>query len=144
MAAAVAKDQPQLTVEVLKAETVHPTIRTSKSDCDLGDASASCSSSIERAEPPERIPTIYRVNLLVRMPDGSTVEAECRRTTSLISMMTPCEQPKPGTYPAKINAHAIRLQIPVQVKPEYKRDGTLKKAPESKTQEVTFSFTANR
>ena len=136
---AQAKDEPHLTVEVLKAETVHWTVGTTKTDCDLDDSSASCTSTSQRVVPTERIPIVYQVNLLVRMPDGSTVAVQCHRTTSVKSMMTPCQQPEPGTYAAKINDHDIRLLIPVAGKPQYNKDGS-QKPVKTTVQEVRFSF----
>lgn len=79
-----AKDQPQLTVEVLKAETVHWTTYwhdsgsagTTTTDCNV--YSASCTSTTQGARPASSTPIYHtQVNVLVKMPDGNTVPMQC-------------------------------------------------------------------
>ena len=146
VAAAQAKDQPQLTVEVLKAETVHWTTywqdngsagKTS-TDCDVYDTSVSCTSTTQGARPASTTPIYHtQVNLLVKMPDGNTVQTQCHYPP----IWATCFQPELGAYSAKINGHNIHLLIPVVTgKPKYNKDGTLKKAAKTETEEVKFSF----
>jgi hypothetical protein len=143
---AQAKDQPQLTVEVLKAETVHWTTYRHDSgsagktttDCDLYDSSATCTSTTQGARPASTKEIYHtQVNLLVKMPDGNTVPMQCHYPP----IWATCLQPELGPYGAKINGHNIHLLIPVVTgKPKYNKDGTLKKAAQTGTHEVKFSF----
>jgi hypothetical protein len=144
--AAQAKDQPQLTVKVLQAETVHWTTYwqdngsagKTTTDCDIYDNSASCTSTTQGARPASTTPIYHtQVNLLVKMPDGNTVPMQCHYPP----IWATCFQPELGAYAAKINGHNIHLQIPVVTgKPKYNKDGTLKKAAKTGTEEVKFSF----
>lgn len=152
VATAQAKDQPQLTVEVLKAETVHWTTYlhdngsagTTKTKCDdgYGTGDFSCTSTTEGARPASTKEIYHtQVNLLVKMPDGSTAGAQCQLGTWIWSSETSCVQPQLGPYAAKIDKHGLRLLIPIVTgKPEYNKDGTLKKTAKTGTQEVKFSF----
>jgi hypothetical protein len=146
VAAAQAKDKEQLTVEILKADTVHWTTYwhdngsagTTTTDCDLYDTSASCTSTTQGARPASTTPIYHtQVNLLVRMPDGNTVPMQCHYPP----IWATCFQPELGTYAANINGHNIHLLMPVVTgKPKYNNDGTLKKPAKTGTQEVKFSF----
>lgn len=152
VAAAQAKDQPQLTVEVLKAETAHWTTSlvdkgstgTTKTQCSDGYGSGdfSCTSTTEGARPGSTKEIYHtQVNLLIKMPDGSTAEAQCQLGTWIWSSETSCVQPQLGSYAAKIDKHGLRLLIPVVTgKPEYSKNGTLQKLAKTGTQEVKFSF----
>jgi hypothetical protein len=141
-----AKDQPQLTVEVLKAETVHWTTYwrdngsagTTTTDCNVYDNSASCTSTTQGARPASTTPIYHtQVNLLVRMPDGNTVPMQCHYPP----VWATCFEPQLTTYTAKINGHNIHLLIPVVTgKPKYNKDGSVKKPGKNGTQEVKFSF----
>jgi hypothetical protein len=146
VASAQSKDQPQLTVEVLKAETVHWTTYMhddgsagkTTTDCNLYDNSASCTSTTQGARPASTRPIQHtQVNLLVKMPDGNSVSMQCHYPP----IWATCLQPEPGPYSAKINGHNIHLMIPVvKGKPKYNKDGTLKQPAKSETEEVKFSF----
>jgi hypothetical protein len=141
-----AKEQRRLTVEVLKAETVHWTTYLHDSgspgktttDCDLYDTSATCTSTTQGARPASTTPIYHtQVNLLVKMPDGNTVAMQCHYPP----VWATCFQPELGPYAAKINGHNIHLLIPVVTgKPKYNKDGTLKKEAKTGTEEVKFSF----
>jgi hypothetical protein len=141
-----AKDQPQLTVEVLKAETVHWTTYwrdngspgTTTTDCNIYDNSASCTSTTQGARPASNTPIYHtQVNLLVRMPDGNTVAMQCHYPP----IWATCFEPQLTSYAAKINGHNIHLLIPVvKGKPKYNKDGSLKQAGKTGTEEVKFSF----
>jgi hypothetical protein len=145
-AAAQAKDKPQLTVEVLQAETVHWTTYwrdngsagTTTTDCNLYDTSVSCTSTTEGARPASSTPIYHtQVNLLVKMPDGNTVPMQCHYPP----IWATCVQPELGTYAANINGHNIHLLIPVFTgKAKYNNDGTLKKPAKTGIKEVKFSF----
>jgi hypothetical protein len=84
-AAGQAKDEPQLTVEVLKAETVHWTTywhdngsagRTT-TDCDIYDTSASCTSTTQGARPASTTPIYHtQVNLLGSVSRIDEITAE--------------------------------------------------------------------
>jgi hypothetical protein len=141
-----AKDQPELTVEVLKAETVHWTTylndngsagRTT-TNCDIYDSNATCTSTTQGARPASTTPIYHtQVNVLVKMPDGNTVQMQCHYPP----VWATCFEPQLTTYPAKINGHNIHLLIPVVTgKPKYNKDGSLKKSGKTGTQEVKFSF----
>jgi hypothetical protein len=118
VAAAQGKDQPELTVEVLEAETLHLTTYwhdngsagTTTTDCNVYDKSASCTSTTQGARPASSTP-IYdtQVNLLVKMPDGSTVPMQCHYPP----VWATCFEPQLTTYPEKIKGHNIHLLIPV-------------------------------
>jgi len=146
VAAAQAKDQAELTVEVLKAETVHWTTYwhdngsagTTTTNCDLYDTTASCTSTTQGARPASSTPIYHtQVNLLVKMPDGTTVPVQCHYPP----VWATCFEPKLTTYAAKINGHNIHLLIPVTTgKPKYNKDGTLKKPGKTGIEEVKFSF----
>jgi len=146
VAGARSKDQPQLTVDVLKAETVHwPTYLhdsgsagKTTSNCDIYDNSTLCTSTTQGARPVSTT-SIYhtQVNLLVKMPDGNTVPMQCHDPP----IWATCFPPGPGAYAAKINRDNIHMLVPVVLgKPKYYRDGTLKKPAKSGTQEVKFNF----
>jgi hypothetical protein len=145
-AAAQAKDQPQLKVEVVNAETVHWTTYwrdngsagTTTTDCSVNDNSASCTSTTQGARPASNTPIYHtQVNLLVKMPDGNTVSMQCHYPP----IWATCTQPELGTYAAKINGHNIHLLIPVIIgKPTYNKDGTVKKPAKEGYEEVKFSF----
>jgi hypothetical protein len=140
------KDQPLLTVEVLKAETVHWTTYwhtsgspgTTITDCNIYENSATCNSQTVNAEPDRDRPIHHtQVNLLVRMPDGNNVEMQCH----FPPIWATCFQPELGSYKAKINEGNIRLLIPVtKGKPKYNKDGTLKEPARVENEEVKFSF----
>ena len=138
--------QPQLTVEVLKAETVHWTTywhdsgstgRTT-THSDIYDNSATCTLTTTGARPASSTPIYHaQVNLLVKMPDGNAVPMPCQYPPIWAARF----QPELGTYPAKINGHNIHLLVPVVTgKPKYSEDGTVKKHAQTRTQEVKFSF----
>lgn len=141
-----AKDQPLLTVEVLKAETVHWTTYwhsngssgTTTTDCNVYENSVACTSETTGARPASDRPIYHtQVNLLVRMPDGNNVEMQCHYPP----IWATCFQPELGRYPAKINGHNIHLLIPVpKGKPKYNKDGTIKEPATVGTEEVKFSF----
>jgi hypothetical protein len=134
-----AKDQPLLTVEVLKAETVHwttywPSTARARTDCDLYENSIFCNSQNTTSDT-----VVYhtQVNLLVKMPDGNNVGMQCHNPP----IEATCFQPSLGTYSAKINSHNIHLIIPVtKGKPKYNEDGTLKEPAKVENEEVEFSF----
>ena len=64
--ASSAKEKPQLTIEVVQAETVHGTTYwhdngsagTTKTDCDIYDSIASCTSNTTGARPASATPII--------------------------------------------------------------------------------------
>ena len=146
VAGALSKDQPQLTVEVLKAETVHwPTYLhdsgsagKTASNCDIYDNSRSCTSTTQGARPVSTTSNYHtQVNWLVKMPDGNTVLVQCHDPP----IWATCFQPGLGTDAAKINRDNIRMLVPVVLgKPKYYRDGTWKKPAKSGTREVKFNF----
>jgi hypothetical protein len=140
------KDQPLLTVEVLKTETVHWTTYLHRNgssgrtntDCDVFENSVSCTSETVGERPPSDRPIYHtQVNLLVRMPDGNKVEMQCHYPP----VWATCFQPELGSYAAKINGHNIHILIPVtRGKPKYSKDGTIKQSAKVETEEVKFSF----
>ena len=140
------KDQPILTVEVLKAETVHWTTYSHRSgssgktntDCDVFENSVSCTSQTVGERPPSDRPIYHtQVNLLVRMPDGNNVEMQCHYPP----IWATCFQPELGSYSAKINGHNIHILIPVtKDKPNYNKDGAIKQPAKVETEEVKFSL----
>jgi len=140
------KDQPVLTVEVLKAETVHWTTYlhsegsagTTNTDCNIYDNSVSCTSISSGHRSPATRPIYHtQVNLLVKMPDGNNVEVQCH----FPPLWATCLQPDLGSYSAKINGHNVHLFIPVvKGRPKYNKDGTIKEHAKVDTEEVKFSF----
>jgi hypothetical protein len=152
----VAKNQPLLTVAVLKTETVHwttywnssgsPGKTNTDTDCDVYANSISCSSTStttgQRAA--STFPLAHmQVNILVKMPDGNAVEMQCHSPVYLGRRQFPvlCFEPRLGTYQAAINEHNIHLMIPATVsKPKYNKDGTLKQPAKTGLEEVKFSF----
>ncbi|MGD0955550.1 MAG: hypothetical protein ABR953_01805 [Candidatus Acidiferrales bacterium] len=51
-----------------------------------------------------------------------------------------CFKPTPGVYQAKIDKHDVRLFFQTQGRPEYNKDGTIKKPGKVKELWVKFSF----
>jgi hypothetical protein len=141
---AQAKDQPQLTVEVLKAERVHGTAYWHDSasagktttDCDIYGNSASCTLTTTGAGPASTTPVYHtQSKLLVKMPDGNAVKMQCHYPP----IWATCLQTELGTYPAKINGHNLHLKVPVVTgKPKYNNDGTLKKPVKTGIQQAKF------
>jgi hypothetical protein len=131
---------------VLKAETVHWTTYWHQSgspgrtitNCDIYETSADCTSETYGARPASDRPIYHtQVNLVVRMPDGNTVEMQCH----FPPMWAKCIQPELESYSAKINGHNIHLLIPVvKGRPKYNKDGTIKERGKVATEEVKFSF----
>jgi hypothetical protein len=140
------KDHSQMTVAVLKADTVHWTTYwqdngsagTTNTNCSANDTSVSCTSTTIGARPASTTPIYHtQVNLLVRMPDGNNVAMQCHTPP----VWATCFQPQLGTYAAKINGHNLHLLISVVTgKPKYNKDGTIKKPAKEGTEEVKFSW----
>ena len=139
-------DQPVLTVEVLKAETIHWTTywyspgspSHTDTDCTIYDTSTSCTSTTTGGDPASSTPIYHKqVNLSVMMPDGNVVAMQCH----IPPIWSVCFQPNLGVYSAKVNGHNIRLMVPVlKGKPKYNKDGTVQKSAKTGMMEVKFSF----
>jgi hypothetical protein len=95
-----------------------------------------CTSSTVGGSSPGFIPiSVKQVHILVRMPDGTIVKAQCSSWSS-----NHCINPNPGQWPAQIGKHDIRLRYVKEGKPEYNSDGTVKKATKLKEEWAKFSF----
>lgn len=81
-----------------------------------------------------------QVDIVVRMPDGSEVKMECHHPGPTIWNSALCFKPPVGPSQAKIDKHGIRLPSTWQGKPEYNKDGTLKKPGKVEVVWVKFSF----
>jgi hypothetical protein len=84
-------------------------------------------------------PRFTLVDITVRMPDGSTVQATCND----LSAWSNCITPKLGHCPAQIGKHDIRLRYVIEEKPEYNSDGTVKNPGKSKEHWAKFRFQKN-
>jgi hypothetical protein len=147
---AYAKKQPELNVEVFKAETIHwtsywkdegssGTTTTNCSGNDTGsNVSVNCKSETTGARQATSTPIYHtQVNMLVKMPDGNTAPMQCHFPPPWAR----CFQPQLGTYSAKINNRNIYLMIPqITGKQKYNKDGTLKEAAKTQIVEMKFSF----
>jgi|SRR6185437_714914 len=147
---ALCGDQPKLTVEVLKAETVHWTTYwntpassgTTTTNCsgndDGSNTNVNCTSTTSGQHAASSTPIYHtQVNLLVKMPDGNTLSMQCHTPP----IWATCFQPNLGNYSAKINGHNVHLLIEVtDGRPKYNKDGTIKKPAKTKIEEVKFSF----
>ena len=95
-----------------------------------------CTSSTRGSAEGTTIPTtVQQVDILVRMPDGTVVEAMCSTWSS-----RNCINPQPGQWPARIGKHDIMLKYKTEGQPEYNSDGTLKKARKLKENWAKFNF----
>ena len=98
-----------------------------------------CRSSTRAAGSPSSIPMPVRdVEILVRMPDGGIVKAQCSSWSS-----NHCINPNPGQWPAQIGKHDIKLRYVIEGKPEYNSDGTVKNPGKSKEHWAKFRFEKN-
>jgi hypothetical protein len=77
-----------------------------------------------------------QVDILVRMPDGNEVKMQCHHPP----MSAICFKPQLGPQQAKIEKHGIRLPLQSQGKPDYNKDGTIKKPGKVEVLWVKFSF----
>jgi hypothetical protein len=126
-------------VEVLSAETTTWTTyfhrrsaSTTNTTCSGDGANVNCTSETTGARPASRTPINHvQVHLLVRMPDGNEVKAQCPDD---------CVKPEPGTYQAEIDKHDIRLLFQTRGRPDYNKDGTIIKPGKIKESWVKFSF----
>lgn len=143
---AMAKDKHIVQVEVLSAKTRHWTTvwhddgspGTQKTDCtSYGDNDATCTTKTEGYRAPSDTPIQHtRVDLQIKMPDGSTVTTQCHYPP----VWATCFEPQSGTYDARIDKHSIHLLIPMQGRPEYNSDGTLKKAGKISETEIKLAI----
>lgn len=128
-------------VEVLSAETATWTdylnhrgrSGTTDTTCSGGQDGGDihCTSETTGARPAFQTPiNRIRVDLLVKMPDGNVIKAQC----------VDCVKPEPGTYQAEIDKHDIRLLFQTRGRPDYNKDGTIKKPGKIKESWVKFSF----
>jgi len=135
-----------VTVEVLAASTkewsssytIPGSSGTTETSCSANDSTMNCTSqTIGRTADIHSTWNHWIVTARIKMPDGSIVLASCY----LNFRWNFCAEPSAGQYQAKVGKHDIRLLIPVQKKrPEYNRDGTLKKPAEYTTREVKFNL----
>jgi hypothetical protein len=136
---AAAQTRPEThTVEILSAELTNWTTTSS-------DTSTNCTTqeplpgSLPGTGPtvncdtsgPRTIPHM-QVKIVVKMPDGNEVKAECHSA--------PCSKPSLGPHQAKIDKHCVYLPSTAQGKPEYNKDGTIKKPGKVQVFWVKFSF----
>jgi hypothetical protein len=149
-ASAMAKDKHIVQVQVVSAETRHWTTTlhddgspgTQKTDCSsYGDNDATCTTKTEGYRAPsDKVVPHTQVDIEIKMPDGTSVKAQCRLGTWIWSSTTSCVEPPTGKYDAQVEKHGIRLLIPVQGRPEYNIDGTLKGAGKVSQTEIKFGF----
>ena len=148
VAALMAKGQtPTPTVEVLSAETTRWTTHyndpgsagTTETNCTTTSdgSSTNCSSSTTGARPASSTPINHvQVDVMIRMPDGNQVKAQCHYPP----IRADCVKPEPGIYRAQIDKHNLKLLFETEGRPDYNKDGTLKKAGKLKQSWVKFSF----
>jgi hypothetical protein len=132
-------------VEVLSAEETHwTTTRTvpgsdgdSETNCSTTDANIHCNTTTSAGTPGYSTPVYHmQVDIVVKMPDGNTVKMQCHYPPVWAS----CFKPDLGAYPAKIDGRAIHLLYRTQGKPEYNKDGTIKKPGKIREDWIKFSF----
>ncbi|MGB7437165.1 MAG: hypothetical protein WBR26_11135 [Candidatus Acidiferrum sp.] len=148
---AAAQTRPEThTVEILSAEETHwtttlndpgsPGTGTTKTDCwDYGGGVVSCSgtTTTSGATPPSSTAVQHtRVDILVRMPDGNEVKMQCH----IPPRWALCSKPPIGPYQAKIDTHSIRIPFEIKGRPDYNKDGTIKKPGKVEVVWVKFSF----
>ena len=96
-----------------------------------------CTSETTGGRPASQTPINHiQVDLLVRMPDGNEVKAQCHYPP----IWADCVKPEPGTFQAEIDKHNIRLLFQSRGRPDYNKDGTIKKPGKIKESWVKFSF----
>jgi len=104
-------------------------------DCTTVDDKTSCTSDTYGYR---SATTIHhtQVDILVRMPDGNEVKMQCH----FPPIWAVCFKPELGAYQAEINKHDVRFLFHTQGRPDYNRDGTIKKPGKVKEEWVKFSF----
>jgi hypothetical protein len=134
------------TVEILSAEETHWTTTwddpgdpgKTKTDCwDYGGGEIDCKSTTTGARAASSTPIHHtRVDILVRMPDGNEVKMQCHFPPPWAA----CSKPPLGPYQAKIEKHSISIPFQIQGRPDYNKDGTIKKPGKVQVVWVKFSF----
>lgn len=143
---ATAQTQPDTrAVEILSAEETTWTTTwnnpgspgTTSTDCSTTDSNINCTSTTTGARPASSTPIQHRrVDILVKIPDGNEVKMQCH----VPPIWADCLKPAPGMYQAKIDKHDVHLLFQTQGRPEYSKDGTIKKSGKVKELWVKFSF----
>jgi hypothetical protein len=106
-------------------------------NCSTTDSNVNCTSTTTGARPASSTPINHRqVDILVRMPDGNEVKMQCH----VPPIWAECVKPSPGAYQARIDKHDVRLLFQTQGRPEYNKDGTIKKQGKVSEIWVKFSF----
>jgi hypothetical protein len=145
--------QQALTVELLSAEETRWTSTrddpgssgtTTSTNCSTTDSTVDCTSRTTGATPASSTPIYHTyVSIVVRMPDGNEVKMQCHSPVDLVFLhpiYVGCFKPEVGSYQAKIDKHEVHLLYHVQGRPEYNKDGTIKKAGTVKEEWIKFSF----
>jgi hypothetical protein len=139
--------QSDKTVEVLSASTRHWTTYwndpgstgTAHTNCTTSTdgTNTNCTTSTTGARAPSSTPINHtQVDIRVKMPDGNEVVMQCHFPPIWAS----CVEPKLGVYQAKIDKHHIEIRFEVQGRPDYNKDGTIKKQGNVKYEWVKYSF----
>jgi len=139
--------QSDKTVEVLSASARHWTTYwndsgsagTAHTGCltSSDGSSTNCTTTTTGARPASSTPIYHtQVDIVVKMPDGNQVTMQCHFPPIWAS----CVEPKLGVYPAKIDKHHIEIRFQAQGRPDYNKDGTIKKEGKIKDEWVKYSF----
>ena len=141
---ALAKDQ-RVPVEVLSAQSQqHEGVRhvrgspgTTDTRCHVNGDYANCTSTTTgQSEGYDRVVSRTEVTVMLKMPDGSRVNAHCQNN----SLFSVCLEPPVGPYQAYVHGHDVHLLVPLTGSPKYNKDGTIKKAGKTTWAEVRFSW----
>jgi len=147
---AQAKDQ-RVSVAVLSAQSrqwdevrhVPGSPGTTNTDCDISGSgrSATCTSTTTGSSSGyDRVRHRTMVTVMLKMPDGSTIQGQCTTGVGLLGMMANCLEPPVGPYQAYVHGHDVHLLVPSTGSPRYNKDGTIKKPGKTSWTEVRFSW----
>jgi hypothetical protein len=139
--------QSAMTVEVLSANTRHWTTYwndsgspgTANTNCQTSSdgSNTNCTTTTIGARPASSTPIYHtQVDMMVKMPDGNQVTMQCHSPP----IWAICVEPQPGVYQAKIDKHHIEILFQTQGRPDYNKDGTIKKQGKIKDEWVKYSF----
>jgi hypothetical protein len=135
------------TVEVLSASTRHWTTYwndpgsagTANTNCTTSSdgTNTNCTTTTTGARAASSTPINHtQVDIRVKMPDGNEVVMQCHFPPIWAS----CVEPQLGVYQAKIDKHHIQIRFQTQGRPDYNKDGTIKKQGKVKDEWVKYSF----
>src|SRR5207253_11404215 len=120
---------------------VHGSPGTTDTHCYGNGDYANCTSTTTgNSDSYDRILHRTTVTVMLKMPDGSTIQGQCTTGFGLLGMMANCLEPPVGPYQAYVHGHDVHLLVPLTGSPKYNKDGTIKKAGKTTWAEVRFSW----